>query len=38
MGGCTLFIEVAKANQQREDGKPRVGTLLITGNLQDVMK
>lgn len=41
LGGCTLPIESSKSNLTAEvglDGNFKKGSLLITGNLQDVMK
>ena len=38
LGGCTLFIEASKSNLEIDTKKSRTGSLIVTGNLQDVMK
>lgn len=41
LGGCTLPIESSRSNLSAEklpDGNFKKGSLLVTGNLQDVMK
>jgi ATP-dependent Lon protease len=40
MGGCTLYIEASKSNFDNDAKKDKLnkGSLIVTGNLQDVMK